>query len=196
MTTESIVKSSDASYVEWGAIIAGAVLALAISLVLLQFGSAVGVANLDALRTDVEITAPRMLTAGVFVLVIQVLASICGGYLTGRLRAPILGASEHEREVRDGMHGLLVWATGTIAVVIAVSIASALAALAADQTAITPETQEVTDRERVVAIILAFAAGATSLASAVASWIAATKGGDHRDRAVDYSRYVTFRRTA
>jgi hypothetical protein len=194
MTTETVLKSNDISYVQWSAIIAGTVLALAISLVLLQFGSAVGVANIESLRTDAEITAPRLLTAGIFVLVIQILASICGGYIAGRMRTSMMGASEHEREVRDGMHGLLVWATGTVAVVIAVSIASALAGLVANQAVETPRPQDVLDREHTVAIILGFSAAATSLVSAVASWVAATKGGDHRDRAVDYSRFVSFRK--
>ena len=196
MAPEIGIKSDGSSYVEWGAIIAGAVLASAISLVLLQFGSVIGIANADTLRGDVDITAIRLLTAGIFVLVIQILASICGGYITGRLRAPVIGASEHEREVRDGMHGLLVWATGTVAVVVAVSLASAIAGLAVDQSQSMSiqRTQDVLDREHTVAVILAFSAAATSLVSAVAAWIAATKGGDHRDNAVDYSRHITFRK--
>jgi hypothetical protein len=188
------IKSDGSSYIEWGAIIAGAVLASAISLVLLQFGSVVGIANADSLRNDVDITAIRLLTAGIFVLVIQILASICGGYIAGRMRTPVMGSSEHEREVRDGMHGLLVWATGTVAVVIAVSIASAIAGLAVDHSVNVQRTQDVLNREHTVAIILAFSAAATSLVSAVASWIAATKGGEHRDKPVDYSRHISFRK--
>ena len=34
---------------------------------------------------------------------------MCGGYLTGRLRRRVHDASEHESDVRDGAHGLVVW---------------------------------------------------------------------------------------
>jgi hypothetical protein len=35
---------------------------------------------------------------------------MAGGYLTGRLRRRFHDATEHESDVRDGAHGLLVWA--------------------------------------------------------------------------------------
>jgi hypothetical protein len=39
---------------------------------------------------------------------------MAGGYLAGRMRRRALDASEHESDVRDGTHGLLVWALGTL----------------------------------------------------------------------------------
>lgn len=197
MTTEINFKTGT-SYVDWATVFAGAVVATALSFVLLQFASAVGVANIDALRDNVmELTRERLAIATIVVLVIQLLASLLGGYVAGRLRAPVGGVSLHESEVRDGLHGLLVWATATIAVVVAAFLASSVAALSAaevDTGVAVEDAQAALDRENVVAIILAFAAGATSLVSAVAAWVAATKGGDHRDRAVDYSRHLSFRR--
>ena len=197
MTTEINFKTGT-SYVDWATVFAGAVVAVAISFVLLQFASAVGVANMEALRDNVmELTRERLIIAGVIVLLIQVLSSLLGGYVAGRLRAPVGGVSLHESEVRDGLHGLLVWATSTIAVVVAAFIASSVAAMASaevDTSVVTESPQAALDREQAVAIVLAFAAGATSLISAVAAWFAATKGGDHRDKAVDYSRHLSFRR--
>jgi hypothetical protein len=35
---------------------------------------------------------------------------MAGGYITGRLRRRFADATEHESDVRDGAHGLLVWA--------------------------------------------------------------------------------------
>ena len=35
---------------------------------------------------------------------------MAGGYLTGRMRRRFHDATEHESDVRDGAHGLLVWA--------------------------------------------------------------------------------------
>lgn len=194
MTTEKLLTPSEGSYVEWSAILAGTVLAAAISVVLLQFGTAIGVADTQALLGDADISAGKLVGAGLFILFIQLLASLCGGYLAGRMRAPIAGATGHEREIRDGMHGLLVWATGTVAVVLAVSAAATLTALVGEPTVETERAQDIINREENIAIILAFSAAATSLVSAVASWFAATKGGDHRDRLVDHSRHFSFRR--
>jgi hypothetical protein len=194
MTTEKHLTSSGGSYVEWSAVIGGAVLALAISAVLLQFGAAVGVANTESLRGGMDVSAGQIVGAGVFILLIQLLASMCGGYVAGRMRAPVAGAPDHEREIRDGMHGLLVWATGTVAVIAGLSLAAFLSALTADSSADIERAQDIIDREQNIAIILAFSTAATSLISAVASWFSATKGGDHRDQQTDHSRHVSFRR--
>ena len=39
---------------------------------------------------------------------------MAGGYLTGRLRRRAYDATAHEVEVRDGSHGLVVWALGVL----------------------------------------------------------------------------------
>ena len=115
--------NNNSSYVEWGPVIAGAVLALAISVVLLQFGSAVGLAATSPFRGDGWRTPGGVLAAGVWLLWVQVTASIAGGYISGRLRRPFGELAAHEVEVRDGTHGLLTWATGTVVVFLAVSAA-------------------------------------------------------------------------
>lgn len=186
--------TTNGSYVEWAPIIGGAVLASALSLVLLQFGSAVGAADMNTFRdsaSNIDITPARILLATLYILIIQVLASMIGGYIAGRMRAPISG-SEHEREIRDGIHGVLTWATASLAVAVTVALAAAFAQLAVDKPAEVEQAKAVVDAYKNVPIILAFSAGATSLVSAVAAWVAGVKGGDHRDRSVDYSRYVTF----
>ncbi len=183
------------SYIEWGTIIAGAVLACALSFVLLQFGAAVGLAQIDFdISPDANVSPGGVLATGIWLLWVQVLASIAGGYLAGRMRMPIIGASEHERDMRDGVHGLLVWATSTLAVVVAASVAGAFAAmLSPDPVGEAAVTADVAAMRENVATIFAFGAGATSLVSAVISWWAATVGGDHRDTAADHTRYFTFR---
>lgn len=107
VVTPEVEKSG--SYVDWPAIIAGVVLASAISLVLLSFGSAIGLgfvnfnAGKDVLPLWVAIAAASWL------LWVQVSSFMAGAYLTGRLRKRHDDASEHEVDVRDGAHGLLVW---------------------------------------------------------------------------------------
>jgi hypothetical protein len=61
------------------------------------------------------------IVSGLWFLWVAITSFGAGGYLAGRLRRPAPGASLDEVEVRDGAHGLLVWATGTI-------LAAALAA--------------------------------------------------------------------
>ncbi|KRE11721.1 hypothetical protein ASE66_24750 [Bosea sp. Root483D1] len=55
-------------------------------------------------------------------------ASAAGGYLSGRMRRPAAEESMHERHVRDGAHGLVVWAIGEL--LIAGLAASSVAGIA------------------------------------------------------------------
>ncbi len=178
------------SYVDWCTIFAGTVVATALSLVFLQFGSGIGFADVDMLRDNIaDVTPARILMAGIFILLIQVVCSIAGGYVAGRLRAPVAGATQHEREMRDGMHGLLVWATATLIVFAGGALVTAIATFAPDTIPEVEVTQDILERERVLGIILAFSAGATSLVAAAAAWGAAAKGGDHRDKQIDFSHH-------
>jgi hypothetical protein len=53
---------------------------------------------------------------------VQISSFMAGGYLAGRMRRRFHDASEHESDVRDGAHGLLVWAGAlVIGAIIAVS---------------------------------------------------------------------------
>ncbi len=186
-----------ASYVEWSAVLAGAVLASGISVVLLQFGSAIGLAVTRPFDAERPLTPGGAIAIGLWALWIQVTASFAGGYLAGRMRAPVGGSLDHEREVRDGMHGVLVWATGTVAVALAVAAGSALTALVADQTgAVAPEDMVAgtENAKHNMTVIFAFVAASVSFVSAAASWWAATMGGDHRDKNVDHSNYISFRK--
>jgi len=182
------------SYIEWGVIFAGAFVACAISTVLIQFGAAVGLTQItNELSTDANITPGGVLGVGIWLLWVQILSSLAGGYLAGRMRMPIAGASEHERDMRDGVHGLLVWATATLAVVLAASAAASVAALVDNPATDVVVNADVRAMNEKVTVIFAFCAAATSLVSGVVSWWAATVGGDHRDTAADHTRYFTFR---
>jgi hypothetical protein len=97
------------SYVDWPAIFAGIVFASAISLVLISFGSAIGLNFLDFNARD---GAPAILIgigAASWFLWVQISSFMAGGYLTGRLRRRNFDATEEESDMRDGAHGLLVW---------------------------------------------------------------------------------------
>lgn len=102
------------SYVEWGAVIAGAVVAASLSLILLTFGSALGL-GLASFESG-EGLSPTWLAiaAAIWLLWVQISSFMAGGYLAGRLRRPIGDAGPDEIDMRDGSHGLLVWGIGTL----------------------------------------------------------------------------------
>ncbi len=117
MDTETLIVAAPAagdeqehhSYIDWPAVIGGIVLASAISLVLLAFGSAIGLsfANFEA-GDDVN-PVWIAIAAASWLLWVQISSFMAGGYLTGRMRRRFNDASEHESDIRDGAHGLLVW---------------------------------------------------------------------------------------
>jgi hypothetical protein len=115
---------AEAHYVDWGAIIAGGIVAFAISSLFFAFGSAIGL-SLTSFQTGKSASiAALVVAATLWFLWIQVSSFIAGGYVAGRMRRRIGDAKPHEVEMRDGMHGLIVWA---LAVVFASIVASALA---------------------------------------------------------------------
>ena len=54
------------------------------------------------------------ISAGIYLIVVAMLASTVGGYVAGRLRAKWTTVHEHERYFRDTAHGFLTWAFATI----------------------------------------------------------------------------------
>jgi hypothetical protein len=115
------------SVIDWAAILAGAVLAAGIGIVLNAFGAALG---LDTLSVgDAEGSFNLWLgLSGFWMVVTLVLTYLAGGYVAGRMRRRGDGVSDDETSVRDGVHGLVVWALGMIAMAwMAVSLLGAAA---------------------------------------------------------------------
>lgn len=102
------------SYVDWPAIFAGTALAAAISLVLLTFGAALGLSLTSAHAGQSASLFWIAIVGGLWLLWVQVSASMAGGYLAGRMRRRHGDASEYESDIRDGSHGLVVWASATL----------------------------------------------------------------------------------
>lgn len=114
VTADAAPGAAEGSYVDWPAIIAGIVLASAISLLLLAFGSAIGLSFVNFDAADDVNPIWIGIAAASWLLWVEISSFMCGGYLTGRLRRRRYDASEHESDVRDGAHGLLVWGGGLI----------------------------------------------------------------------------------
>ena len=105
------------SAVSWPAVIAGAVVTAALSLLLLALGSGIGfsVMNPWASGPTAAETTKAATVAGIYFTVTAVIASAVGGYLSGRLRALWMGTHPHEVVFRDTAHGLIAWAVATVA---------------------------------------------------------------------------------
>jgi hypothetical protein len=100
---------------DWGAILAGAALATAIGLILTAFGLGIGLSVTSPYEGEGSTPALFAFGAGLWILLIQLLSFGAGGYVAARLRSRQGEGSEHETDVRDGLHGLLAWAVGVIA---------------------------------------------------------------------------------
>lgn len=102
------------SRVDWSAIIAGVVLTTAVGLILLAFGAGLGLSITSPYDGEGPNAALYAIAAGLWILWVQLLSFSIGGYVVGRLRPKQPDATPHEVEVRDGLHGLIVWGGGVI----------------------------------------------------------------------------------
>lgn len=124
-----------ARYVEWGAVIAGAIGAAAISFLLLTFGGAIGLSMTSAWADrGVSATVLAWAVAWWSVLV-QIGSFAAGGYLAGRMRGRWGDSISSEGQFRDGAHGFLVWAVGVLVGALALAVTSGSVLSTAVQTA-------------------------------------------------------------
>ncbi|HET9067720.1 MAG TPA: hypothetical protein VFN28_03675 [Amaricoccus sp.] len=110
-----VARAAVAGYVDWPAIFAGTALAVALSFVLLTFGSAIGLSATSFEPGEGVSLRWVAIASGIWFLWVAITAFAAGGYLAGRLRRPVADATSDEVEARDGAHGLVVWAVGAIA---------------------------------------------------------------------------------
>jgi len=116
-------------YLEWTPSWVGAIVAAALSFVLLAFGSALGLAVASPSSSWRDTSAVFTVVSGLWLLLTALASFGLGGYLAGRLRIPLRPHSRDEVEFRDGLHGLLVWAIAVlIGALLAVAVSSAIGA--------------------------------------------------------------------
>lgn len=145
------------STVSWGAIIAGGFVAAAVTLIVAAFGVGAGLAVVSPWSGEGISATTASWAAGLFLVVIAMLASTIGGYITGRLRHGWEDVHEDERFFRDTAHGFVTWAFATV------MTASVLAAAGTH-------------------IIAGASAGAIPTAAAGASQVASSTGDVYVDR--------------
>ncbi|MGP0076121.1 MAG: hypothetical protein ACLPWF_29730 [Bryobacteraceae bacterium] len=110
------------SGVSWGAVIGGAFVAAALSLILLALGAGFGLSAVSPWSGVGASAAGIGAAAIIWLIVTEAIASAMGGYLTGRLRTRWRAIHTDEVHFRDTANGFLVWA---VAVVVTVAFLAA-----------------------------------------------------------------------
>jgi hypothetical protein len=102
------------SAVSWASIAAGAVVISSVTLLLLALGAGLGLSSISP-WTDTGLSAATFkATAGVYLVLVAVMASAIGGYLASRLRTKWIGIHTNEAFFRDTAHGFIAWAFATL----------------------------------------------------------------------------------
>lgn len=131
--------------VSWPSIIAGAIAACAMTLVLLAFGTGLGLSAISPWAGSGVSATTFKITTGLYLIVIAMISSSIGGYLAGRLRTTWEGVHADEVYFRDTAHGFIAWAFASVlgAAVLASPAASLIGGTAAgvSQGAVTSAAQ-------------------------------------------------------
>ncbi|MEP7353137.1 MAG: hypothetical protein ABI824_07890 [Acidobacteriota bacterium] len=125
--------SASSPGVSWAAVLGGAAVAAALSLILLALGAGFGLSTVSP-WSGVGVSASTVGSMAIVWLVLtQIIAFSMGGYLTGRLRTRWHAIHTDEVHFRDTANGFLAWAVALIATVVflagaAVSMTGGIAA--------------------------------------------------------------------
>ncbi len=105
---------SSSSGVSWGAVMAGAFGAAALSLALLALGAGIGFSSVSPWTHNGASASAIGWGAIGWMVLMQLLASALAGYLAGRLRTKWVNVHTHEVYFRDTAHGFLAWSVGMV----------------------------------------------------------------------------------
>jgi hypothetical protein len=126
----SLTNEARTSGVSWAAVIGGAFVAAALSLILLALGTGLGFSSVSP-WSNVGVSASTIGTAAiVWLILMQIISSAMGGYLAGRLRTKWAHIHTDEVYFRDTAHGFLAWAVALV--ITAAFLASAAALMVGD----------------------------------------------------------------
>jgi MFS family permease len=127
--TEVVPVATATSFLQWSPVIAGALVASAVSLILIAFGSALGLGIVSSSPTWRDTSSALTLVSGLYLLLAALVSFGTGGYVAGRLRER-WDPSAHDQvvEFRDGIHGIVAWALAVV--ITGIVAATAVAGLA------------------------------------------------------------------
>jgi len=183
MSETSIIEgtpSALASAVSWPAIFAGAVVAMAVTLIFVALGAGLSAGSFASWPNLGRGLTTFTAMTGVWLVITQWVSSGVGGYVTGRLRTRWHGVHTHEVFFRDTANGLISWSLATIVVaglgVVAATMASADPAASAQAAAAASS-----DAARKAAAGFSVFTAISMLIGAFIACVAAALGGQQRD---------------
>jgi hypothetical protein len=146
---ETLPVEAATPFLQWTAVVAGAFVAAAVSVILIAFGAAIGFSIVSTSPTWRDASPALAVASGLYLLLTALVSFGFGGYIAGRLRERWTASAHSDVvEFRDGTHGLVAWA---LAVLIAGLVAAASAANIASK-AVQPATSpESTTGEPLIA---------------------------------------------
>jgi hypothetical protein len=168
--------------VDWSAIWAGTVAAIAITLLLLALGAGLGLASVSPWPGVGARTPAFSIGAGIWLIVMQWLSSAIGGYLAGRMRTRWHGLHSDETFFRDTAQGLVTWSAATMIVAGVAVLMTTLAGLAATDPIGPGMTTAMAEEARKAATAVALFTGVSMLVGAFIACVSAAIGGRLRDR--------------
>jgi hypothetical protein len=126
--TSAMPVESSKSGISWGPIIGGAASAIGVTLILVLFGSGLGLTMVSPWSGQSNSAATVGISAAIWLVVVQWLSAALGGYITGRLRTKWAAVHTDEVFFRDTAHGFVTWAIATL--IVAGFLTSSLTSLA------------------------------------------------------------------
>jgi hypothetical protein len=103
--------------ISWAAVFGGAVVATAVTFMLLALGSGLGLAFASPVSDGNPSAVTFTVMAAIWLIVVQWISSFFGGYLAGRLRGGLSGFHTDEITFRDTASGFVAWAAASVFVI-------------------------------------------------------------------------------
>jgi hypothetical protein len=107
--------------ISWGPVLGGAVVATAVTVLLVVLGSGLGFASVSPTSGSNPSATTFTVLAAIWLVVVQWVSSFFGGYLAGRLRPASGGLHGDEIMFRDTACGFVAWAVASLFIVAMVS---------------------------------------------------------------------------
>jgi hypothetical protein len=114
ISTESIAVDAAPRYLSWTPVIFGALVATALSSILLSFGATIGLGVMSTAPSWRDASAALALLSGLYLIIQAAISFGVGGYIAGRMRILSASADSLDVEHSDGLHGLGAWALAVV----------------------------------------------------------------------------------
>jgi hypothetical protein len=98
------------TFIDWPGVFVGVFISIAMSWLLLTFGSAIGLLAVSPYTFNADTAGKLTIAAAVWFALTQIYALGLGAYIAARLRPRAEGPNRDELAFRDGVSGLTVWA--------------------------------------------------------------------------------------